>query len=46
MENDANKIREAATAEDHPMIIVMPKDFSGQEGEEKKVLKEAGLWLL
>lgn len=46
MENDPLKIREAVAAEDHPMVVVLPKDFSEQEGQEKKVLKEAGLWQL
>lgn len=46
MNNDPEKLRQAAEAEAKPMVIVTAKDFSGQEGTEKKMLKEAGLWLL
>ena len=40
------KLQEAAAAEDKPLVIVVPKDYSGQEGIEKKMLKEAGLWFI
>jgi vacuolar-type H+-ATPase subunit F/Vma7 len=46
MENDPDKIKDAASAEDKPFVIVIPKDFSGEEGQEKKILKDAGLWSL
>ena len=46
MENDPIKVREAVAAEDHPMVVIIPKDFSDVEGQEKKLLTQAGLWQL
>jgi hypothetical protein len=45
MENDPSKIREAAEAEDHPLVIIIPKDWN-EAGKERMILKEAGLWLI
>jgi len=45
MDNDAEKVRGAAEAQEKPLVIVTPKNFQ-EPGRTKQLLMDSGLWFL
>lgn len=45
MEHDPAKIKDAVLSKEPPLVVVMPKDFSGSQ-KTKKILSDSGLWYL
>ena len=45
MENDPEKLKEAAEADDKPYVIIPPKNFE-DDSQTKQMLLNAGLWFM
>lgn len=45
MNNDPEKLRHAAQAESHPLVIVFPKDFEDVT-RTQQILRDSGLWFM
>lgn len=45
MHNEAEKLRHAVQATNHPLVIVVPKDFEDVT-RPQQMLRDAGLWFL